>query len=510
MPRLYTLTASTALVLVLPATAFAELTAAEVWEDWQDYMASAGYEVTASEASAGDTLTVSDVTMSMDLSDDTGTGATNVRMSEIIFNENADGTVSIDISAQSEINVAFDGVAADDDVDFTLIYDQTEPVMTASGTAGNITYDYAATQVALTLDGVQTGGVILTDEVARLSVAARDVAYVMTNAVGEVRAIEQTISATDLRYAIFFDDPAGEGTFDMSGTMEGLTFAGAGDLPIGADMQDVNAMLDAGFQFDGTFGSTKGGYDLTFNSPDGGGTFNSASDGGTLRVAVSPDGLNYDVTQTGVNLNMLLTQMPLPISLAAAEVTTNILMPLQKSDEEQDFGMVLGLSDFTMSDALWGLFDASAQLPRDPATLLVDLSGKARVLFDFLDPTQAAVLEQSGAAPGELNALTLNALELDALGAKLTGAGDFTFDNSDLVTFDGLPRPEGAVDLSLVGGNGLLDKLVAMGLVPDDQAMGARMMMGLFAVPGEGEDTLNSKIEVNGEGHVLANGQRLR
>lgn len=40
--------------------------------------------------------------------------------------------------------------------------------------------------------------------------------------------------------------------------------------------------------------------------------------------------------------------------------------------------------------------------------------------------------------------------------------------------------------------------------------MGARMMMGLFAVPGEGEDTLNSKIEVNGEGHVLANGQRIR
>ena len=39
--------------------------------------------------------------------------------------------------------------------------------------------------------------------------------------------------------------------------------------------------------------------------------------------------------------------------------------------------------------------------------------------------------------------------------------------------------------------------------------MGARMMMGLFAVPGEGEDTLKSKIEVNDEGHVLANGQRL-
>ena len=73
-----------------------------------------------------------------------------------------------------------------------------------------------------------------------------------------------------------------------------------------------------------------------------------------------------------------------------------------------------------------------------------------------------------------------------------------------------LPAPEGEADLKLVGGNGLLDKLVEMGLVPEDQAMGARMMMGLFAVPGEGEDTLTSKIVVNEEGHVLANGQRLK
>ena len=269
-------------------------------------------------------------------------------------------------------------------------------------------------------------------------------------------------------------------------------------------------MLDAGFDFDGTFGATGGGYDMTFNGPDGGGTINSASQGGSLRVAMGPDGLDYDIAQLGMNLNVLLTELPLPISVSAAEITTKILMPLQKSEDEQDFGMAIGLTDLTMSDALWGLFDAAGQLPRDPATLVVDLSGKAKVLFDFLDPAQAAVLDQSDAAPGELNALTLNALELDAVGAKLTGAGDFTFDNSDFVTFDGLPRPKGAVDLTLVGGNGLLDKLVAMGLLPEDQAMGARMMMGLFAVPGEGEDTLNSKIEVNDEGHVLANGQRLR
>ena len=106
--------------------------------------------------------------------------------------------------------------------------------------------------------------------------------------------------------------------------------------------------------------------------------------------------------------------------------------------------------------------------------------------------------------------MTLKTLLVDAAGAKLSGTGDFTFDNTDLATFGGVPRPTGAVDLQLAGANGLLDKLVAMGLLPQEQAMGARMMMGLFAVPGEAEDTLSSKIEINDQGHVLANGQRIQ
>jgi hypothetical protein len=63
--------------------------------------------------------------------------------------------------------------------------------------------------------------------------------------------------------------------------------------------------------------------------------------------------------------------------------------------------------------------------------------------------------------------------------------------------------------MKLVGGNGLLDKLVAMGLIPKDQAMGARMMMGMFARPGDGVDTLTSTIEFKDKG-LFANGQRLQ
>ena len=41
-----------------------------------------------------------------------------------------------------------------------------------------------------------------------------------------------------------------------------------------------------------------------------------------------------------------------------------------------------------------------------------------------------------------------------------------------------------------------------LGLVPEDQAMGARMMMSMFAVPA-GDDALESRIEFNEAGQIL-------
>ena len=108
--------------------------------------------------------------------------------------------------------------------------------------------------------------------------------------------------------------------------------------------------------------------------------------------------------------------------------------------------------------------------------------------------------------PAEVETLDINKLEVSVAGAELTGDGGFTFENNQ----GPMPQPQGAVDLTLKGGNGLIDKLVAGGLIGDQEAMGVRMMMGLLAVPGDTPDTLNSKIEINDQGHVLANGQRIQ
>jgi hypothetical protein len=99
---------------------------------------------------------------------------------------------------------------------------------------------------------------------------------------------------------------------------------------------------------------------------------------------------------------------------------------------------------------------------------------------------------------------------LAAVGAELTGEGSVTFDYEQPSPLGAGPRPVGRVSLTLNGGNALLDNLVQIGLIPQEQALGFRMMLGLFARPVEGADTLSSTIEMTPEGGLFANGQRLQ
>ena len=84
--------------------------------------------------------------------------------------------------------------------------------------------------------------------------------------------------------------------------------------------------------------------------------------------------------------------------------------------------------DLKVSDGVWALFDPTSQLPRDPATLVVDLSGTARMAINIFDPKEAETI--AGAPPGELESLDVREVKVSAVGAELTGKGAMTFDNS--------------------------------------------------------------------------------
>ena len=493
-------------IFMTGSAAYAEVTAQQVWDDWQAYMAGFGYEMTSSESISGDTLTVSDVTMSMQLPDEEM--GIRVTIGEFSFTNMGDGTVSVSVPASMPVKVTVDPEYGED-VELNFDYATTGYSVIVSGDDNALTYTYAVAGADISMEDIVVDGQSV--NLGTVQISMSDIVGVSTMSTGDTRNSSQKFSTGQIIVSVDVADPeGGDGRLVFNGDYAGLSFEGAGSFPMNMDMNDVAAMLEAGFSFDGTF--TSKGSSSNFNFQEEGDVVQASSKttGGTLKVAMDRSKLHYSGSATGIEFQIAGADIPLPIEAAMGETGFNLLMPISKSDDEQDFALGITLSDFTTSDLLWSLVDPSGQLPRDPATIAADLNGKAKLFFDLMNPDEMMSVESGEMMPGELNALNLNSLTVSAAGAELTGKGSFIFDNSDLSTFDGIPAPTGSVDLKLVGGNGLLDKLVAMGLLPEDQAMGARMMMGLFAIPGDGEDTLTSKIEVSGDGSIKANGQRLK
>lgn len=511
MTSLKTTTAPLAALGIFLGTtaAFADVTAEDVWADWRDYMAASGYDLQATESRSGDTLTVSDVVMTFDVPEE-DTSVT-VSMGDLDFIDNGDGTVSISVAPDMPIGVTVAGPDGEE-ADIGLDYATRDLSIDVSGDPDNLTYTYSADMAAVTLQELSVEGeAVNMEDFGAASIEFADIAGSTQMTVGELRKSTQTLTSGAVSYLVDFKDPeGGEGRLEMRGGADGTQYRGTFAMPAELDTGDMARMLRQGFAVDGTFAFENGSSAFNFQENDQVVQGSSSSESGSLRVAMDEGGLVYAGSAQGIEMDMAGSDLPFPIELAMQETGFNVEMPVTSGEEKQDFALGIALRDFTMSDAIWGIFDPGGQLPRDPATVALDVTGKVRLFLDLLDPEDMEALDSGEEMPGEINSLDLNSLTVRAAGAELTGEGGFTFDNSDLTTFNGLPAPTGEVNLKLVGGNALLDKLVAMGLVPEEQASGARMMMGLFAVPGDDEDTLTSKIEVTGDGQVLANGQRIK
>lgn len=496
-------TAAIVLGLSAPA-ALADVTGAQVWSDWKAYFEGLGYETSATETTSGNTLTVSGITFRTTLPE--GAGDLDLSMGSIGFTDNSDGTVSVDLPAIMPLgfNLREEGEPG---ARGTLLIEQTAPVMLVSGDPDDFTYVYSADAMTLRVQDLEADGEAVPQEMFSFALALGAVSSTTRTAIGEMRSYDATFAAQELTYDMAFDVPEGpdQGSGAVTGTMSGVQISGDGVYAPGMDSSDLGAMIAAGARVSSAMTYRSGSSNIEADTPDGAFSAATSSDGGSLGIEMNEAGLRYDIAGTGVAMTAQMQEFPLPVSLEIAESAFSLGVPVMVGPDPQPFDFGIALRDFTVSDTVWSLFDPGAQLPRDPATVALELSGTARVLSDIFDPMAMAM----GDAPGELTSLAVRTLLVDLIGARLSGAGSFTFDNSDLSTFGGVPRPEGALDLRLEGGNALIDTLVGMGLLPQEQAMGARMMMGLFGVP-QGDDTLTSKIEINAEGHVLANGQRLQ
>ena len=484
--------------LVVGGAAQADVTADQVWQDWKNQLAMNGENTLSvgSEDMDGDTLTVSDIAVMVD---DEMTKV-EVALGDLVFAEQGDGTVQVTLPESYPVKIT-----AEDGAVITIDISQTGAEMVVSGNPDAMTYDVTADTYAVSLVDVVNGDITFTGDV---KATANNVTGSYTSEMGDIRRMAYDLGIASVDLLVDIKVPGEDGGYvTASGKVEGVQGQFEMNMPEDASFDDPESLFGNGFGMTGGYTVDSGAYVVDMDAE--GERFNGSANFGAGRLDMTMDEtvMAYNAQTEDLAVNMTVPNFPLPIELTLAQYGVGFKMPLAQSEEPEDFGLSLDLVDLTINDALWDLFDAGQVLPRDPATIQLDLSGTATPNVNLMDPE--AVMMAGSDMPVALNTLSLNDLRIALAGALITGSGEFTFDNTDLTTFEGMPRPEGSALIEMVGLNGLMDNLVTMGLVPQDQIMGGRMMLGMFARV-TGDDELETKLEINGEGHVSVNGQRIR
>ena len=485
--------------ILAASAAHADVTAQQVWDDWKSQMEIYGEDGLSigSEAMSGDTLTVSDIVLTFE--DDEVEVVSQI--GDLTFVEQGDGSVRVTMDESYPIVIT-----GEDGVVITIDVSQSGLEMIASGDPEAMNYDFTADSYSIAFRDAVDGGMTYTGD-ARLTMTNMAGSYAMN--IGEMRDIvsEATVGSVDV--LVDFQIPGGEGEYVTGAAkLANLAMQFDGTVPLEIDGDNPEEMFADGFAIAGGYTIDSGDYVFDINS-EGDQASGSVSTGQVaLTGEFNSQTIAYASSTKDTQLTMQTAEFPLPIELSLAEYGIGFRMPVGQTEEPAPFGISFDMVDLEISEMLWSIFDPNAVLPRDPATLQIALAGTARALIDLMDPENAEAFE-STEVPFEPYTLTLDTLRISAAGALVTGSGAFTFDNDDTETFAPMPRPEGDATVEISGLNQLLDNLVAMGLVPQDQIMGPRMMMGMFA-RSTGDDQMEISVEVTPSGEVNVNGNRVR
>lgn len=486
--------------LIAPVPALADISAQDVWDNWKSYLESTGYNIdTGSEEMVGSSLILRDVGLFVPTPD----SQVRATIENIEMREQGDGSVAITMSdlIPFSVSASIDDAPA---MDITVMLRHSGLEILASGDPDSITYDYSAQSAGADFDRFFVEGEEVEPELSIALTGIAGTANVQKGEMQDVRA-SSTVETLSMNFAI--NDPEEDIDVSFSVNMQDMDSTSTGKLPLEIDASDPTWMFTSGFE---TKAIVNIGQSNTQVSVKGEENFdmNSATASSTLSVELSDGSIGYSGTAQGAIYSFSSPDMPFPpVNVAMDEAGFAIKFPMAKSEMAKPFQFVTRLVNLTTDEFIWSMIDPAQMLPRDPATLVIDTQGMAKITADLMDPEMA--MDMDDEIPFEVESLTINEPSLSIAGAKVMGVGGFEFDNSDLESFDGLPAPTGNLNVDIYGINALLDTLVAMGLFPEEQAMGTRMMMGAFTRPGDGGDHLTSEIKVE-NGSVFANGQQLR
>ena len=492
---------STSVIAVLmacaPWPALADVTPEEVWQNWQDASAAMGQTVVAgSVARDGDVLTIDAVTIASAANGVTAEGS----IEQILMEDQGDGTVLVTMSPDYPLKMRLPAMeAGKPEVELDILVTQTDLRMIASGDADAISYDLTAPSIKVKLDRIAGAD----GQEANLTVDATITDVAGTYGTRKTDAglqADSDITASGMALAVVGANLAQQSEFRATAAMTGLALKSSGALmgaalAAGADPQIMAAM-------ENTSDIATETTEFTFEVAEPNGTTSATGTLGKGQLIANTAGgvMDFSLAQSDAAATVNTPSIPVPdMAIALDKFAIALTAPITPSEAALPFAFSTELANLSLSDALWAMFDPSAALPRDPINLVIDSEGTTKLNAMPTDPNAAPMM------PAELETLNLKALRLSVAGAELTGAGASTFTPDQ----NGTPSPNAKLDFTLTGANGLMNKLVASGLVSPEMLTFPRMMLAMVASPmTDGSDGYTSTIEIQDKA-VSANGQVL-
>ena len=499
-------------LIALPSGSALALTAEEVWADWTRLARDADVTISATTRREGDRLVVSGISIPVGPPSE----KVELQLDRIELQDLPDGRVAVLLPPSFPVTIEGPGNAGPERV----ILSATAPALSlvVSGIGQTAAFDLTAPSLALTLDRIeppQAETVEATMALADLEVEHR------IDLLAETQEVATTASLGALRGELRFDDgeeQRGTILLDVAG-MTGALIAVlppsfAPEEPRGPDappnaLPEILDLLAQGLRLSGE--ATVTGIALKAD-------MTGSAEGGLIDMTLESGKVSAGLDQAAAHYEIALGQM----GIIGRDLPEAELSDIEMSMKDAGYGVSVGIGDLvssqdarfwvrmtelTLPPEAWAEADPSGALGSEPLSWALEVTARYALGAEMLQPDWEPVPGMF--PPLDLIEVALKELAFSGAGIRIGGSGALGLDEGDLVTFDGVPAPEGKVTFTAEGVNALIDRLLAAGMVSEDELAGFRMGLMFIAKAGATPDSLVSSVEFRDKGFFL-NGMKLR
>ncbi len=506
--------ATAALALILSAPAALAVTADEVWAEWQRLARDGGTSITARTDRVGDRLVLTDIVIPIG-----APGArADLKIGRVELEDHPDGSVAVLLPER--FPVVIDDQAARTSGPDVVTFTASAPgfAMTIEGLGDQAAFKIIAPSLVLSVEQVEPPLPPDQEFDANLALADLELSHRMDLTQPVVTATASlSLGTLHTDLLIDLDDPERVMfSWDLSGLSGTLDLvlppAAQGQMPepAGNPLTEVLTALADGLriQADLSFaefalvGETTGMgddvlIDMTSTKGRAGAVFDPARAGYDLALGATRMTVRGDMPDIALS----------ELSLGFDDLAYGISLGLGDLTQPQEARFIARLVNLDLPAEIFAEVDPTGALALSPLTFALDIAGRYALSPEMLAPDWQP--EPGVFPPMDIVEVTLNDLALGIAGVTLDGSGSMTFDETDLVTFEGIPAPEGTASFQASGVDALIDRLIAAGYVQSVDLMPLRMALMAVAQAGETPDSLTSEIEFRDKSLII-NGQKIR